>query len=71
MKEAVEQEAELNGGAAIGEVGNSEQEEEEMTEEEAETEEPESEGKKALVLVIEGSWRGCLWYLLRDWKGFG
>ncbi|XP_067409147.1 centromere protein T [Emydura macquarii macquarii] len=43
MKEAVEREAELDGGAAIGEVGDSEQEEEEMTEEEAETEEPESE----------------------------
>ncbi|XP_050778344.1 centromere protein T isoform X5 [Gopherus flavomarginatus] len=40
-KEAVEREAELDGGAVIGEVGDSE--EEEMTEEEAETEEPESE----------------------------
>ncbi|XP_030437580.1 centromere protein T isoform X4 [Gopherus evgoodei] len=40
-KEAVEREAELDGGAVIGEVGHSE--EEEMTEEEAETEEPESE----------------------------
>ncbi|TFJ99805.1 Centromere protein T [Platysternon megacephalum] len=41
MKEAVEREAELDGGAVIGEVGDSE--EEEMTEEEAETEEPESD----------------------------
>ncbi|XP_034644463.1 centromere protein T [Trachemys scripta elegans] len=41
MKEAVEREAELDGGAVGGEVGDSE--EEEMTEEEAETEEPESE----------------------------
>ncbi|XP_026509624.1 centromere protein T [Terrapene carolina triunguis] len=41
MKEAVEREAELDGGAVVGEVGDSE--EEEMTEEEAETEEPESE----------------------------
>ncbi|XP_005310166.3 centromere protein T isoform X2 [Chrysemys picta bellii] len=41
MKEAVEREAELGGGAVIGDVGDSE--EEEMTEEEAETEEPESE----------------------------
>uniref|UniRef100_A0A8C3XRX7 CENP-T/Histone H4 histone fold domain-containing protein n=2 Tax=Chelydra serpentina TaxID=8475 RepID=A0A8C3XRX7_CHESE len=41
MKEAVEREAELDGVAVIGEVGDSE--EEEMTEEEAETEEPESE----------------------------
>ncbi|XP_074929835.1 centromere protein T [Chelonoidis abingdonii] len=39
-KEAVEREAELDGGAVIGEVGDSE---EEMTEEEGETEEPESE----------------------------
>ncbi|XP_065272745.1 centromere protein T [Emys orbicularis] len=41
MKEAVEREAELDGGAVVGEVRDSE--EEEMTEEEAETEEPESE----------------------------
>ncbi|CAM5092527.1 unnamed protein product [Natator depressus] len=41
MKEAVGREAELAGGAVIGEVGDSE--EEEMTEEEAETEDPESE----------------------------
>uniref|UniRef100_A0A8C0G8J0 Centromere protein T n=1 Tax=Chelonoidis abingdonii TaxID=106734 RepID=A0A8C0G8J0_CHEAB len=55
-KEAVEREAELDGGAVIGEVGDSE---EEMTEEEGETEEPESEGKNALMLVVEVSWRGC------------
>ncbi|XP_043351109.1 centromere protein T isoform X5 [Dermochelys coriacea] len=41
MKEAVGREAELAGGAVIGEVGDSE--EEEMTEDEAETEDPESE----------------------------
>uniref|UniRef100_A0A8C8REW0 Centromere kinetochore component CENP-T N-terminal domain-containing protein n=1 Tax=Pelusios castaneus TaxID=367368 RepID=A0A8C8REW0_9SAUR len=57
MEEAVEREAESDGGAARGEVGDSEQEEEEeeMTEEEPETEDPESGGKKALMVVIESS----------------
>ncbi|TFJ95570.1 translation factor Sua5 [Platysternon megacephalum] len=64
MKEAVEREAELDGGAVIGEVGDSE--EEEMTEEEAETEEPESDGKNALMFVVEVSWRGCPWGLSID-----
>ncbi|KAG6941026.1 centromere protein T [Chelydra serpentina] len=70
MKEAVEREAELDGVAVIGEVGDSE--EEEMTEEEAETEEPESEGKNALVLVRRSQLEGLpLGPVDRLWKGFG